>query len=338
MSSLTRMHNVIHSIEPLGFPFKCLDPFLFTVHHKDFYPKGNDRMEAPIRGNGADFDFRKDYRMYHGDKIPGFPQHPHRGFETITCTTMGLIDHTDSQGNCGRYGNGDLQWMTAGSGIVHGEMFPLIHSDKANPLRLFQIWINLPPEKKMVEPDFVMMWNEEIPQYVDGGTSVTVWAGQVGDKVGLPPPKNSWAANPSNEVGVLLIKLAPSARFTLPAARGPVVNRMAYFIEGEKLEVGPQSLSSHSAIKLNASMDADFVNSGSLNVEILLLQGKPIGAPVAQQGPFVMNTQQEIQQAFNDYRRTQFGGWPWPEDAMVFPKDKGRFARVGGKEFGPPSV
>jgi len=84
-------------------------------------------MQAPRVWNGADFDPSAPYRMYHGDRIPGFPQHPHRGFEMITATIEGLIDHTDSKGNGGRYGNGDLQWMTAGLGIVHGEMFPLVN-------------------------------------------------------------------------------------------------------------------------------------------------------------------------------------------------------------------
>ena len=114
--------------------------------------------EAPRRGNGADFNPSAPYRMYHGDKIPGFPQHPHRGFETITATLDGIIDHTDSMGNAGRYGDGDLQWMTAGKGVVHGEMFPLIHQDKENPTRFFQVWLNLPSKHKFTEPAFVMHW------------------------------------------------------------------------------------------------------------------------------------------------------------------------------------
>jgi quercetin 2,3-dioxygenase len=134
-------------------------------------------MFAPRRGNGQDFNPNQAYRMYHGDRIPGFPQHPHRGFETVTATMgifpiflltfsyppflEGLIDHTDSLGNGGRYGQGDLQWMTAGSGVVHGEMFPLINSDRPNPCRFFQIWLNLPSKSKMVPPDFAMVIERE---------------------------------------------------------------------------------------------------------------------------------------------------------------------------------
>ena len=94
------------------------DPFLFCVYHKDQYPASPDgSLRAPMRGNGAHFDPHAPYRMYHGDRVPGFPSHPHRGFETITATLEGLIDHADSHGNGGRYGGGDLQWMTAGAGV-----------------------------------------------------------------------------------------------------------------------------------------------------------------------------------------------------------------------------
>jgi len=152
------VNNIITCIAPIA-PQAVLSPFLFCVYHNDAYPAGNENMEAPRRGNGADFNPSAPYRMYHGDKIPGFPQHPHRGFETVTVTLSGsgLVDHSDSLGNAGRYGNGDLQWMTAGRGIVHGEMFPLVNLDKPNPLRLMQIWLNLPKKNKMVDPTFVMV-------------------------------------------------------------------------------------------------------------------------------------------------------------------------------------
>ena len=118
-----------------GGPFPTPDPFLFCVYHVDDYPAdASGKMEAPLAGNGADFDPQNPYRMYHGDKVPGFPAHPHRGFETVTATVFGLIDHADSVGNAGRYGDGDVQWMTAGEGVVHGEMFPLVNSDRPNTL------------------------------------------------------------------------------------------------------------------------------------------------------------------------------------------------------------
>ena len=95
-SSASMSDGVVKAVEKLGFPFKTPDPFLFCVYHVDNYPAGDDQMQAPRRGNGADFDPSQPYRMYHGDRIPGFPQHPHRGFETITATIEGIVNHCDS--------------------------------------------------------------------------------------------------------------------------------------------------------------------------------------------------------------------------------------------------
>lgn len=276
---------------------------------------------------------------YHGDFIPGFPQHPHRGFETITATMEGLIDHTDSLGNAGRYGHGDLQWMTAGKGVVHGEMFPLINSDKPNPLKLFQIWLNLPKKDKMVEPDFVMHWASEIPKYIspDGLVKVTVWAGELEGLKGLTPTQNSYARNPEAELAVWFFEVSPNGKYTVPAAAGGnAINRKAFYVEGSGLAIDGEAIRSKTEITLRAGQPIEMVNNGSDTVEVLILQGRPIGEPIAQHGPFVMNTRAEIQQAFVDYQRTQFGGWPWPEDAMVFPRQKGRFALQKGQETYPP--
>lgn len=337
------MRSCILRSDALGFTFKTPDPFLFCVYHVDKYPAGNARMEAPIVGNGADFDGTKGYRMYHGEKTPGFPQHPHRGFETLTATMAGTVDHTDSSGNAGRYGDGDLQWMTAGKGVVHGEMFPLINQNGPNPTKFFQIWLNLPAKNKMCDPAFVMHWNEDIPKVLGGEgdkTKVTVWAGSILGVSGLKPTPDSWASVASNEVAVWHLEMQPGARFTLPpAAGGDAINRSMYYVEGESLEVGGERFTSHVAVTLRAGQAADLHNPSSTTVvELLILQGKPIGEPVAQQGPFVMNTQAELRQAFEDYRRTQFGGWPWPEDAVLFPREKGRFALINKVEVYPPAA
>ena len=147
--------NPIKNIKPLGFQWDTQDPFLFCVHHEDKFPKGNDVMgpATPIddRPLGDDFIIKDGWRMYHGRTVPGFPEHPHRGFETITVVREGIVDHADSLGAAGRYGHGDVQWMTAGKGVQHSEMFPLIHKDKENHMELFQIWLNLPKKNKMVD-------------------------------------------------------------------------------------------------------------------------------------------------------------------------------------------
>src|SRR5271167_4085520 len=114
---------------PLGFPWACLDPFLFCAWHNDRFPAGNAQLGPAVslagREMGHDFDFKDGWNMYHGQTVPGFPQHPHRGFETVTIVREGLIDHSDSLGATARFGQGDVQWLTAGKGIVHCEMFPL---------------------------------------------------------------------------------------------------------------------------------------------------------------------------------------------------------------------
>ncbi|HEY6079380.1 MAG TPA: pirin family protein, partial [Polyangiaceae bacterium] len=144
--------DLVKHTEPLGFQWKVLDPFLFCVHHDDPYPSGNAELgpAASLSGRnlGQDFDSANGWRMYHGQVVPGFPSHPHRGFETVTVVRRGLVDHSDSLGAAARYGGGDVQWLTAGKGIVHAEMFPLLERASPNPLELFQIWLNLPARDK----------------------------------------------------------------------------------------------------------------------------------------------------------------------------------------------
>ena len=123
---------------PLGAQWPMIDPFLFCAHHRDDYPAGDERMapKASLEGRdlGMDFSGRDGWSMYHGLVVPGFPQHPHRGFETVTYVRRGYIDHSDSLGATARFGRGDTQWVTAGGGLVHSEMFPLVKPDEPNPL------------------------------------------------------------------------------------------------------------------------------------------------------------------------------------------------------------
>ncbi len=328
----------ILGISPLGFPWATIDPFLFCVYHDDAYPRGNAQMgpDASLAGRnlGQDFERKDGWSMYHGLKIPGFPSHPHRGFETVTIVRKGLIDHSDSLGATARFGGGDVQWLTAGKGIVHSEMFPLLSQDKANPLELFQIWLNLPAKSKMVAPHFTMFWSEKIPLRVatDASglhTEISCIAGRFGDSADttpLAPPPDSWASQAEADVAIWTIKMPPGARWTMPAALGASTRRQLYFFKGASVEVGGQAVTEHAAIELNATRDVELVN-GLLASEFLVLQGKPIAEPVAQYGPFVMNTQAEIHQAFADYRATEFGGWPFADNAPVHGKEARRFAK-----------
>ncbi len=328
--------SIVRAIHPLGFPWKTFDPFLFCVHHADAYPRGNEAMgpDASLAGRrlGMDFELKDGWRMYHGDVVPGFPRHPHRGFETITVARSGFIDHADSLGATARFGRGDTQWMTAGAGIVHSEMFPLRNRDQDNPAELFQIWLNLPAEDKFVEPHFKMLWTEETPRPVHRDaqgreTTVEVFAGSVsidGETfAAASPPPHSWAARPDAHVAVWTIRMQPGAEWTLPA--GPSnVNRTLYFFRGA-LEIEGASIPLERAVQIEPNVPAK-LRAGDVETEVLMLQGRPIGEPVAHHGPFVMNTHAELQDAMRDYQRTQFGGWPWPANAPVHPRDKGRFA------------
>ena len=331
---------IIQSL-PLGAQWPCIDPFLFCAHHNDAYPEGDGSMgvqavELEDRPMGSDFSNKDGSSMYHGDHVPGFPGHPHRGFETVTLVRKGLIDHADSLGAAARFGGGDVQWVTAGEGIMRSEMFPLLHTDKPNPLELFQIWLNLPASHKMVKPHFTMLWNERIPRLYhtdDAGhkTTVTVVAGDLaGADASLSPPPESWASQDRADVAIWTICMEPGARWTLPAAKGADTRRMLYWFVGAGLQVEGESLSEHAALQIEARRDLALVNTGSDVVELVLLQGAPIREPVAQYGPFVMNTQQEIMQAMMDFRRTQFGGWPWDSSAPVHGSEPRRFARHPG--------
>jgi len=326
--------NIVKNIEPLGFQWKARDPFLFCVHHEDHFPKGNENMgpdPKSLKGRriGQDFLLKDGWRMYHGQTVPGFPSHPHRGFETVTVVRKGIVDHSDSMGASGRYGHGDIQWMTAGSGIQHAEMFPLIKQNEENPLELFQIWLNLPKVSKFVEPYFKMLWADTVPKYShsdDAGkkTEIEIIAGKLEEHKAPSPPPDSWAAKEFNETAIWHIQMDAGAKWTLPKA-SEGINRTIYFFKGDKLKVANVVIENYHSAELEPEFDVH-LESGQETSYILILQGKPIREPVVQHGPFVMNTKQEIQQAFNDYQQTQFGGWPWPDSAPIHPKDKGRFA------------
>lgn len=326
--------SVIKELKPLGFPWETQDPFLFCAYHRDEYPKGNASMGVDFeqlkgRNVGSDFMIKDGWRMYHGSNIPGFPYHPHRGFETITINKEGVVDHSDSLGAAGRFMAGDVQWMTAGKGIQHSEMFPLVNDDKENPLEIFQIWLNLPKVSKMVEPHFKMLWNEDIPivEHKDQFGKVTiiqVIAGQINNVSALEPTPNSWAAEPQNAVGVYTVKMEADASWVLPKTSIDA-NRSVFFYKGSEIIIEEQTISQNKIIDLIANEEVEIQN-GNEDAFFLILEGKPIGEPVAQHGPFVMNTQDEIRQAMQDFGRTQFGGWPWSETEVVHSRNKGRFA------------
>jgi redox-sensitive bicupin YhaK (pirin superfamily) len=331
--AITQSDDPIRAVSLLSFPWQTSDPFLFCAYHDDAYPAGDERLgpAASLEGRdiGQDFEGKDGWRMYHGDVVPGFPQHPHRGFETVTVLRKGTIDHFDSLGATARYGEGDTQWLTAGAGINHSEMFPLLDRGAPNPLELFQIWLNLPRANKLVEPHFAMFWKDATPVHraVDAAgrmTEVTVIAGQIGEARAPPPPPKSWAARPESAVAIWAIKMARGAQWTLPSAPARA-GRSLYFFRGSRISIGDRAVAPSSRIELREEEVA--IVNGPDESELLLLQGRPIGEPVLKYGPYVMSNRAELQQAFADYQRTGFGGWRWPIDGPVHAWTEGRFAR-----------
>ena len=356
-ASPTPAPKLILSREPLGRPWRCVDPFLFCMHHLDHYPAGNGALGPAAaalseRDIGMDFSGRDGWSMYHGDEVPGFPGHPHRGFETVTIVEQGLVDHADSLGATARYGEGDVQWLTAGRGIQHAEMFPLVHTDRDNELDLYQIWLNLPARSKMTEPAFRMLWAPDIAQVrhrdADGReTEVKVIAGDYtpvdpasvdrpGRVAAGAPPPDSWASRAEADVAIWLLRLAPGATVTLPAAGRPGSHRVLYFHRGSQLSIGDEAIAAREMVEVRSDQLLPLTNPGEDLAVILLLQGQPIGEPVAAHGPFVMNTRAELIQAVDDYQRTQFGGWPWPGEGHTHGQ-AGRFARFPDGRTETPS-
>ena len=255
-------------------------------------------------------DFRNDRPA---DYQAGFPWHPHRGIETITYVLSGNVDHADSLGNQGTIGAGDVQWMTAGSGIIHQEM---PHGDPQGRMHGFQLWANLPSSMKMTSPRYQDLQSKDIPQVVDDdGTSVRIVCGEFWGKSG---PVDGVAADPQ----YLDVFVPPGRRRSLPIET--TRHSFAYVFEGsgtfgnasEPRPVTTDTLghadSKAGQLAGNRSLivfdrgDEVVVQAGPAGIRFLLVSGKPIEEPIAWYGPIVMNTREEIQQGFSEFRAGTF--------------------------------
>ncbi len=196
--------------------------------------------------------------------------------------------HADSLGAAARFGRGDVQWLTAGEGIVHSEMFPLLDAEQPNPLELFQIWLNLPPESKLVEPHFAMLWDGDIPRLRhtdDEGhvAEVTVIAGELAGLTPPSPPPHSWASRSDADVAVWHLRFEPGARWTLPRAAGADTVRTLYLFDGDGLVIDGAEVGPRTGAVVRVDVDVDLHSPAGC--EVLVLQGRPIGEPVARYGP-----------------------------------------------------
>lgn len=235
-------------------------------------------------------EFRSDQA---GDYIAGFPEHPHRGFETVTYMLAGHMQHGDNHGNRGDLGPGSVQWMTAGRGILHSEM-----PQQENGLMWgFQLWVNLPAKDKMTAPRYQDIAPEKIPvvQPVDG-VEVRVIAGDFG---GASGPVSGVATAPI----YLDLAVQPGATITVPLPEGH--SAFAYVFEGEAAQVAGESLA-RSELAVLTRGESVSIAGGATPARVLLVAGQPLKEPVARYGPFVMNTTEQIHEAIADFRAGKF--------------------------------
>lgn len=226
------------------------------------------------------------------DYIAGFPSHPHRGFETVTYMIEGHMLHEDHLGNRGDLRNGGVQWMTAGRGIIHSEM----PQQEEGVMRGFQLWLNLPAAEKMTEAGYRDIQPEEIPEITFEGGKVKLIAGSM-EIDGRP--REGAVAGGSTQPIYADIHLTPGGSLTLPVPASH--NAMLYLYEGTA-SLGESALKASAANILADNGDQITLEAGEAGARLLLIAGKPIGEPVVQYGPFVMNTREEIEQTLRDYR------------------------------------
>ena len=223
------------------------------------------------------------------DYIAGFPDHPHRGFITFTYMLDGHMEHRDSMGNAGDLRTGGAQWMKAASGVIHSEM----PQQTGGLMRGFQLWINLPAADKLSEPSYQDIAPEAIPTHMETGVRVRVLAGE---HAGVRGPID----DSLTQVQYLDVALDAGAQFTRERAAEASHVAFIYVFEGDATIAG-QAVPRHHFAVLGAGERVE-VNAGSNGARFILVMGKPIGEPIVQYGPFVMNTREEIEQAFADYR------------------------------------
>jgi hypothetical protein len=219
--------------------------------------------------------------------IAGFPEHPHRGFITFTYMLDGHMEHRDSMGNRGDLKAGGVQWMKAASGVIHSEM----PQQTDGLMRGFQLWINLPASEKLSDPAYQEFSADAIPEVALAQGRVRVLAGQFGTTRGV-------IEDPATDVLYLDVTLDAKARFDLPLSA--THNAFVYVFEGAARLSG-QDLKTHTLAALGGG-DVVEIEAGEAGARFILVAGRPIGEPVVQYGPFVMNTREEIEQAFADYR------------------------------------
>jgi redox-sensitive bicupin YhaK (pirin superfamily) len=231
-------------------------------------------------------------------KRRGVGEHPHRGFETVTIAYQGSVGHRDSAGNSGVIYPGDVQWMTAASGVVHEELHEAEFTKNGGVFEMVQLWVNLPKSQKMSKPQYQGITKEQIPVIdLPGGGHVRVIAGELLGRLG--------PAKTFTPVGLSDVVLKAGERFELPIPEGH--NAAVVLRKGEVLLNGVDLLHGEAQIAPLTSEGDGVLLEAKADTQLLILSGEPIDEPVASYGPFVMNTQEELKQAVADYRAGRMG-------------------------------
>jgi redox-sensitive bicupin YhaK (pirin superfamily) len=267
----------------------------FRVHN--FIPSGRN-LDMQRMSPFLLMDYNSKFYFPPTDQPRGVSVHPHRGFETVTIAYKGKVAHHDSSGNSGIIGEGDVQWMTAASGILHKEYHETEFSKKGGDFQMVQLWVNLPAKDKMSTPKYQGITNDQINKFElpENGGIIEVIAGQYENIKGT--------ASTFTPVHLLNAKLNKDAKasFNFPAT----YNTALLVIEGNITVNGEKNVpANHFALFENEG--EEFTIEASENTIVLILSGEPIDEPIAAHGPFVMNTQAEIMQAFNDVNMGKFG-------------------------------
>ncbi len=265
----------------------------FRVHNFIPYKADMQRMSPFIM-----MDYGSKFYFPPTDKPRGVGVHPHRGFETVTIAYKGKVAHNDSAGNSGVIGEGDVQWMTAASGILHKEFHEENFSKTGGDFQMVQLWVNLPAKDKMSKPKYQGLTHEQINKFQlpNNGGTVEVIAGQYQDVKG--------SASTFTPVNLLNVKLNKGAvaNFSFPVN----YNTALVVIEGS-VKINETELVPTNNFVVFQNNAEDFIVEASENAVVLVLSGEPINEPIAAQGPFVMNTRAEIIQAIEDYNMGKFG-------------------------------
>ena len=285
----------------LTFPWQTRDPFLVCVHHVDHYPQGNERLgpAASLDGRdmGQDFAGKDGWRMYHGHAVPGFPQHPHRGFETVTFVREGYIDHSDSLGATARFGRGDVQWLTAGRGIVHAE-HPRPQTEEQFTLHGLQLWTSLPRALKLSEPRYQNIDAASIAEVEAEGVRTRVIAGELD---GVKGPA-------ATLMPTFLWHVRIEAGSTFEAAIAEGFEAGVYVVDGTAV-IGDatRAVTGELAVLAGGEGRLSIRNAGDKALDAMVLGGAPAEGPLVFHGPFVMNSVDQVRAAEIAYRTGRMG-------------------------------